>query len=231
MSNYFDKNFNKNISRDISGTEIFQSNVDDETIKSIFANIANTTYLFDKITPDINLNFTDENNNSVVHLLLKVDQKAVSEETKINLLKFFLEHKAPLNTYNKEKLTPLHIAILNGESKIVEFLIKQKVNINAPTNNNLNPLFLALKNNVKMCPDLIIPKDINKDEKKDENEFRNEVSKIVLELLNDKNKLYKDSANNDIKLNKYFDTYLKEVFKDFVEGKNYRSRFILSLIS
>jgi hypothetical protein len=230
MSNYFDKNFNKNISRDISGTEIFQSNVDDETIKSIFANIANTTYLFDKITPDINLNFTDENNNSVVHLLLKVDQKAVSEETKINLLKFFLEHNAPLNTYNKEKLTPLHIAILNGESQIVEFLLKQKVNINAPTNNNLNPLFLALKNNVKMCPDLIIPKDINKDEKKDENEFRNEVNKIVLELLFDKNKTYKDSDDNDIKLNKYFE-YLEEIFKDFIEGKNYNKENIDGIVN
>ena len=64
MSKYFDKNFNREIGRDISGTEIYQPNIDDAFINLIFSNInsGNIGYLYEKITPDIKLNFTDENN-------------------------------------------------------------------------------------------------------------------------------------------------------------------------
>jgi hypothetical protein len=215
MSKYFDKKF----VQDISGTEKFLPNIDDDTVKLIFSNIisGNTTYLFDRITPDINLNFTDENNNSVVHVLLKADSKLITEETKIHLLKFFIEHNAPLNTYNNEKLTPLHIAILNSEYKIVEFLVDQKVNINAPTNNNLNPLFLALKNNIGVCPDLILPKELNKDEKKDDNELRN---KIGEEILN----FFKTNPNNYLQ-------HIETIFKDFVNGKNYDYQNINNIVA
>jgi hypothetical protein len=217
MSKYTDRN----IGKDISGTEIFLPNIDDNYVKEIFSNIlsGNTSYLFDKITPDINLNFTDENNNSVTHLLLKADSKLITEETKISLLKFFIEHDAPLNTYNREKLTPLHIAILNGESKVVNFLIDHKVNINAVTNNNLNSLFLALKNNIGMCPELIKPKELNKDEKKDENELKKEIIKDITNEFKNGN------------YNQYFRTYLKQIFVDFVKGRNYSKASVDSIIN
>jgi len=210
MSKYFDKNFSKDIRRDMSGAEIFQPNIDENTLNLILTNIKSgdgIKILFKLITPDIKLNFVDENNNSVVHLLLNTEN---TEETKINLLKFFIEHDAPLNTYNRDKLTPLHISILKGESKVVIFLIDHKVNINAVTNNNLNSLFLALKNNVKLCPELIIPKKITEDEKKDNNE--------LFDLI--KNMIVKGFQTNPT-YNRFLNTHLKKIFEDFIEGRNY----------
>jgi len=220
MSKYFDKNFSKDIGRDMRGAEIFQPNIDDNTSNLILINIKSgdsIKVLFQLITPEIKLNFIDENNNSVVHLLLKTKN---TEETKISLLKFFLEHDAPLNTYNREKLTPLHIAILNGESKIVNFLIDHKVNINAITNNNLNSLFLALKNNVNVCPELITPKELNKDEKKDNNELFNLI----------KNEIVKGFQTNPT-YNIFLNTHLKQIFKDFIEGRNYEKSKIDGIIN
>jgi ankyrin repeat protein len=212
MSKYTDRN----IGKDISGTEIFLPNIDDNYVKEIFSNIlsGNTSFLFERITPDINLNFTDENNNSVTHLLLKADSKLITEETKISLLKFFLEHNAPLSTYNKEKLTPLHIAVLNNECKIVEFLM-DKVNVNAYTNNNLNSLMLALRNNISVCPDLIIPDELNKDQKKDENKLRKLTADKLEEFL----------------LSKPYFGYFKQIFEDFVNGQNYNKDKIDSIIT
>jgi ankyrin repeat protein len=230
MSKYFDKNFTRDIGRNISGVEIFQPNIDEEFIKLIFANIisGNVSYLFEKISPDINLNFTDENNNSVVHLLLKADSKLITEETKINLLKFFINHNAPLNSYNREKLTPLHIAILNGDTEIVKFLIDHRVNLNAPTNNNLNPLFLALKNNVNMCPDLIMPKELNKDEKKDENELKKKIQEDIINLFINN---YTDPTTGTItNYKQYLDIYLKKIFEDFIEGRNYSKESVDNII-
>jgi len=221
MSKYFDKNFSREIGKDISGTEIYQPNIDDAFINLIFSNITsgNIGYLYEKINSDIKLNFTDENNNSVVHILLNVDSKLLTEDIKLNILRFFINHNAPLNTYNNQKLTPLHIAILKGDAEIVKFLIDSRVNINATTNNNLTALFLALKNNINICPDLIIPRELNKDEKKDDN-------KLKKYLQTDIKNIFKNNPN----YNNYFSRYLKQIFIDFIKGRNYKKDIVNGII-
>jgi hypothetical protein len=79
MSKYFDKKFISDI-----GYKIIKPSLDDEFKNFIFSNISSGNYniLFDKITSDVYLNFTDTDNNSVIHSLLMVDNKLISEDTK-----------------------------------------------------------------------------------------------------------------------------------------------------
>jgi hypothetical protein len=203
MSKYFDKKNISNISE--IGQKIIKPNIDEETKNNIFSNIISGNYnkLFEIITPDIYLTFNDSDNNSVTHILLKVNDKLISENNKIKVLEFFLKHGAPLNTYNKEKLTPLHIAINNSYEKVVDFLLDHGANPNAETVNKLLPIHLALRARYEVCKDVIIPQNIGEIDIKDKNEL-----KIIL--------------NNSIKDNfdkKYFD-YFTQIFDDYLESIN-----------
>jgi ankyrin repeat protein len=180
MSKYFDKKIISDI-----GQKIVKPSIDDETKNLIFSNISSGNYqiLYDIITPNIILTFVDNDNNSVTHRLVSVNNKLIPEETKLILLNFFIKHGAPLNTYNKEKLTPLHIAINNGNAKLVKYLIEQGANINAETNNKLLPIHLALMSKYEVCKDNIIPKEIGEIEKKEKNELNNAILNKIIEIF------------------------------------------------
>ena len=144
MSKYIDKNIGKGYSN--IGNKVILSNIGEELKNKIFANINSVSFplLYDLITPDVKLSFVDKDNNSVTHILLNVSNKTISESTKLELLKFFIKRGAPINSYNKMKMTPLHLAIENGHHIIVKYLLANGANPNAETMNNLTALQLSL---------------------------------------------------------------------------------------
>jgi hypothetical protein len=183
MSKYikkFDNYPNKNIT-DI-GKKTLYANVDEIKKNEIFANIIGSPLkLFDIITADIKLTFTDNDNNSVIHVLVNASDRQISEDTKLRLLEFFINRGAPVNSYNKLGFTPLHIAIGNSSIKVVEYLLKHGANSNAEVSRTkLLPLHLALKSSVGVCTDLIIPQQLAPDEKKDVDELRNAISNKII---------------------------------------------------
>ena len=184
MSKYLEKSTINYSNFSNQGTKSYAPIISEELKSFIFSNIStNYQILYDKITPDIKLTFTDSDNNSVTHKLLMVDDKLINELAKIELLKFFISRGAPINTYNKDKKTPLHIAIINGHFKIVKMLITYGANINAPTTNNMLPIHLALKGKIEACEELVIPKEFFKDDKKDKNELAIAVIKRIKECF------------------------------------------------
>jgi len=183
MSKYikkFDNYPNKNIN-DI-GKKTLYPNVDEIKKTEIFANILGSPLkLFDIITPDIKLTFTNNDNESVIHVLVGASDRLISEDTKLRLLEFFINRGAPLNSYNKFGFTPLHIAISNNSVKVVKFLLKHGANSNAEVNRTkLLPLHLALKSSVGVCTELIIPQQLVPDEKKDVDELRNVINNKII---------------------------------------------------
>lgn len=183
MSKYikkFDNYPNKNIT-DI-GKKTLYANVDEIKKNEIFANIIGSPLkLFDIITADIKLTFTDNDNNSVIHVLVNASDRQISEDTKLRLLEFFINRGAPVNSYNKLGLTPLHIAIGNNSIKVVEYLLKHGANSNAEVSRTkLLPLHLALKSSVSVCTDLVIPQQLAPDDKKDVDELRNAINNKII---------------------------------------------------
>jgi len=187
MSKQFEKNTINYSNFSNPGTKSYAPTISEELKSFIFSNIgSNYQILYDKITPDIKLTFTDSDNNSVTHRLLMVDNKLVSEIAKIELLKFFISRGAPINTYNKDKLTPLHLAIINTNFEIVKILITYGSNVNAETKNKMLPVHLALQNKIEACEELVIPKEFFKDERKDKNELAIAVIKRIKECFDPK---------------------------------------------
>jgi ankyrin repeat protein len=67
----------------------------------------------------------------------------------------------------KNKLTPLHISIHNGNSEIVKFLLENGANPNAETLNKITPIQLALQISTEICKQNIIPSYIGEIDIKD----------------------------------------------------------------
>jgi ankyrin repeat protein len=204
MSKYIDKSKGySNIGYSNIGNRILLSNIDDNLKNEIFSNINSISYpkLYDLITPSIKLSFIDKDKNSVVHTLLNVNNRTIPEDTKLKLLKFFIKRGAPINTYNQNKKTPLHLAIENSHHMIVKFLLDSGANPNAETINNLTVLQLALDATPIGCHTDIIPKELYPEAKENKNELTQEIATFV-------------KANYDISFNPYitaiFDDYLKE---------------------
>ena len=187
MSKYLEKSTINYSNFSNPGTKSYMPTISEELKSFIFSNIgSNYQILYDKITSDVKLTFTDSENNSVTHKLLMIDNKLITEKEKIELLKFFISRGAPINTYNKEKLTPLHIAIINGNFDIVKMLITYGANVNAETTNKMLPIHLALKSKIEACEELVIPKEFFKDDRKDKNELAIAVIKRIKECFDPK---------------------------------------------
>lgn len=209
MSKYIDKNIGKG-SLNI-GNKTILSNIGEELKNKIFANINSVSFpiLYDLITPEVKLSFVDKDNNSVTHILLNVNNRTIPENTKLELLKYFIKRGAPINSYNKMKMTPLHLAIENGHHLIVKYLLANGANPNAETMNNLTALQLALNATPIGCKTDIIPKELYPDQKKNKNILTEAINKFAID-------------NYDVKYNKYFekvfDDYLVD-FENFNENK------------
>ena len=187
MSKYLEKSTINYSNFSNPGTKSYMPTISEELKSFIFSNIgSNYQILYDKITSDVKLTFTDSENNSVTHKLLMIDSKLITEKEKIELLKFFISRGAPINTYNKEKITPLHIAIINGNFDIVKMLITYGANVNAETTNKMLPIHLALKSKIEACEELVIPKEFFKDDRKDKNELAIAVIKRIKECFDPK---------------------------------------------
>jgi ankyrin repeat protein len=227
MSKYFDKKFISDI-----GYKIIKPSLDDEFKNFIFSNISSGNYniLFDKITSDVYLNFTDTDNNSVIHSLLMVDNKLISEDTKKILIEFFIKRGAPINTYNKLKLTPLHIAINMGNNQIVDLLLKKGANPNAESMNKLTPLQLALRIKTNICTDLIIPKSIGEIEIKDKNELQNCINELIKNSFNkeyfNKIKIIYDNYSNLINIKDSEQDKIKKEIISITTKSNYNEEEI-----
>ena len=202
MSKYIDKNMGKGYSN--IGNKVILSNIGEELRNKIFANINSVSFplLYDLITPDVKLSFVDKDNNSVTHILLNVSNKTISESTKLELLKFFIKRGAPINSYNKMKITPLHLAIENGHHIIVKYLLANGANPNAETMNNFTGLQLALNATPIGCKTDVIPKELYPDQKKNKNDLTDAITKFVTE-------------NYDVKYNKYFEQVFDDYSVDF----------------
>jgi ankyrin repeat protein len=210
MSKYTDKNvFNK---YSTMGNTNLVPNIDTEFKNKIFAliNTGDFGKLKDNINESIKLTFSDQNNNSVVHLLLNVDNKIIPEDTKLKMLKYFIKSGAPVNTYNKFKKTPLHIAIEKSHHVIVHFLIENGANPNATTLNNYTPIQLAIIPKIQGCLKNIIPEEMFPKASKDRDLIRIQLFEYIKKVLTtDAPKLINDNIIACIK--KIFDDYLNVI--------------------
>lgn len=182
--------------------------------------------------------FVDKDGNTPIHLIVKLDDSQINEEQKINLIEQLSVSpiNIPIDSYNKQNETPLHIAIQKQFPLVVKSLIEKKADVNKLNHNNQNALHLALTTNIRPCDVQRKSNSITSIETKDvdKNEIYIELQNFFIEnrsiVLSDKineivryfyklNDYYKYTADieikgeNVIKLN-------TEVEKSILDGKN-----------
>ena len=84
--------------------------------------------------------------------MLNLNDTQVNEDTKFDILKYFISFGVSHNSSNSYNQTPLHIASKKQYTKIIDFLVN-KVNTNTIVKNSfkMTPLHLAIQGNIVEC--------------------------------------------------------------------------------
>lgn len=99
----------------------------------------------------IPLNVSNENGDSLIHIVLNKDPKILSENSKLQMIKFLTENGAPIDMSNKFNITPLHLASMFQYSKIITFLVNLHANLQSVDVNKQAPLHYAVIGNTYQC--------------------------------------------------------------------------------
>lgn len=139
-------------------------------------------------------NVTDNFGNSVLHIIIKIDDSNKTENSRLHLIKYFIDNGVDVDVPDSNNVTPLHLACKKQYYKIAEYLIKNGAETNIEDSQMMTPLHYSIQGNTKICEkfrqvrsliDLPDSKDIEKIE-----ELIN-VKKDIATLLYQENSLNK----------------------------------------
>ena len=121
-------NFNNRINT-IASPNIY---INEEANNKLFSIISSGNYneIKNAITSNkFNIKALNENNDTIVHLLLNGDNQNINSENIINILKILKTFNIFLNNKNKTGVRPIHLACKLGNYEITKFLLKDNIDL------------------------------------------------------------------------------------------------------
>lgn len=151
---------------------------------------------------NINFGVKNENGQSLIHIVLENNSSGMKENEKYDLIKYLIDHGAPVGAYDKNNVTVLHLATKYQYPKIVELLLNSGMNANVLDASNMTPLHYAVQGNITTCKPRkkvgsLIPKPIDKSITN--KELNKLTVKIIEELSKDDFKQYISHIRNTLK--------------------------------
>nr|QBK88898.1 MAG: ankyrin repeat protein [Mimivirus LCMiAC01] len=134
---------------------------DENYIEKLFTIIQTGDY--DKIAKfisesNITLNVANKDGDTAIHIILNnINDDDVDEDIILNMVKYLAEHGAPIDEFNKDNQTPLHLASKHQLLSVAEYLLKKKADPNAIDNQSNTPLHYVSHGNVIKCK---VPKKV-----------------------------------------------------------------------
>lgn len=190
-------------------------NINYDIINKLFSIINNGDILQIKdymLSNNINLNVLNENNESILHIIIKNSQ--LNEYEKLQLVNYAVDRLAPLDVSDKIfGKTPLHYAAELQLGEIIDLLLKNYADINRRDILGKTPLhYLVLGSQVE-CSDSSVNYNL-KNIKKDDIELNKKIEKVIKEdeLLSKYFVHVKKSIYNS-------DEIFKDEFKKFLNEK------------
>jgi ankyrin repeat protein len=165
------------------------------------------------VNANIPLNVRSEKGDTILHFVLKNGDLTDNQKTEI--ANFLIERGAPVNGFNDENITPLHLASKYQLNNIVDTLIKYGANVNATDNNYMTPLHYAVQGTSTECR--TVRKEMLRnliDAEEDLiDEMNLDLGENKKELLPEIEELYKEVLKNlrDIKFTPYLQ-HIKKIF-------------------
>ena len=126
-------------------------------------NIVNTLNTSDllqySLINKISLNQCNDNDDNLIHVVIRMDDAKITEMAKLNIIKFLVQNNVYPDKPNKNNNTPLHLACELQYSNIVEYLLKIGVNPNFTDNNGNTAFHYLLTGNIKLADSEVSIKD------------------------------------------------------------------------
>ena len=92
-----------------------------------------------------------EDGSTLLHELMNIDKKQLSEKNKCEIAKYLINQHVPVSLSDKYGVTPLHLACKNQESEMVELLINSGANVNVGDINMMTPFHYYLSGKSAKC--------------------------------------------------------------------------------
>jgi hypothetical protein len=177
--------------------------INDESKDKLFslASSHNLSELEEFITTDsISLNVKNNNNKSIMHVLLEAES-TIDEEELLRCIKFLVERGAPISSIDNDNLTPLFICIKKKYSEIFKFLLEKGASLDINTNDDLTVLHALAK-----------PEHITYDAKGIQSIIPEKIPKITMEGYED---VYKNIVDAIVKDSSNAKTIFDDIIKKF----------------
>lgn len=155
--------------------------------------------LINKIPFDV----SDEEANTLIHIVINVDSRKASQHAKLGVIKFLVNNGANPDKPNKYNQTPLHLACHYQYDLIVEYLLSIDVNPNFQDNMGLTPFHYLLTGDIKSIENTgeimnFIPPAKKQDVEKNEKllDIKKQIYNIlVTRLIKDEFPIFKTFSN------------------------------------
>jgi hypothetical protein len=154
----------------------------------------------------IPLSLLTKSGDSLIHVIVKIDENIVTEKSKLNMCRYLISHDVSYDSPNKDNISPLHIACQLQLQSIIELLLKNNADINRQDNIGNTPMHYLLSGiirnyEIKEVENIIPPKKKN-----------NNLDKIYLEIKQS----MKDYLQNNVKNLPILET-LQQTFENILE--------------
>jgi ankyrin repeat protein len=156
---------------------------------------------------DNNITATVRNDigESALHGIVK--NPNILKHDKLNIIKYLVSKGAPIDSYDNNNITPLHIASKYQLNEIVDYLLEHMANPNALDSQNMTPLHYAVQGEAVTCEtpktkkiQPLIPKDVIVKDKVPTDNMQNITNSVI------------DLIHNNAHVNQYL-THIKKTIK------------------
>ena len=130
--------------------------IDENSIKTFLSRLLSANFgeiknFFDTNSLPLN-SIKDESGNSILHIILGINDNKLSELEKLEICKFLIDKGANINVYNKQGNTPLHVAAQKQYLTIINLFYEKGCNMNSLNNYQQNALHFAVQPIISVCP-------------------------------------------------------------------------------
>jgi ankyrin repeat protein len=194
---------------------------DDELINKLYLLVTDGNFLKlkDFMTNKINATVRNETDETVLHIIIKND--TLTDNEKYELVKLCINNGAMVNGYDKNNITPLHIACELQLAKVIDLLLENGADVNAHDSQNKTPIYNAITGKNITCPSYndAKPKSLIKNKAPKKEQILNDLEKTLNVLIAQDPSVQINFDHLSVYMSDFSKIWPQQ-YKDFMENSN-----------
>lgn len=160
--------------------------VDEGTVNNLFAVVQDGNYNKIRnaiINNNTTFNVRNEDGDTLLHTVLSNEK--MKPDDRIKLTSYLIQHGAPIDAFNKNNVTPLHLAAKYALHDAVDLLLNNGANSNVLDSQQMSALHYAVTGTITTCKSKkkitsLVPKEVQKPQTSKE---LRDVSKLLIDII------------------------------------------------